>query len=127
MYHIYSHEPLPNPDLMGKPGYTPDGEYIKHGGFVLPQLPANTWVPIKDIYYTIRHTDWRDRKGTREAMVMEEIVPVLREKYAKRGVFILDHEPTEVEKLKISDESAKAQEALMMQQVEWYENQVREK
>src|SRR5271154_3586220 len=127
MYYFYSHEPLPNPDLLGKPGYTPDGEYIKHGGFVIPFLPANTWTPVKDLHYIVRHRDWTDRKGTRETIHMEEIVPALREKFSKRGVVFLDHEPTEAEKMKIGEECAKTQEAFMMSQVEWYENQVREK
>lgn len=126
-YWIYSTEPLPNPDLMGKPGYTPDSEYIKHGGFTIAQLPAKTWTQLKDLYRTIRHRDWTDRKGTPESIHMEEIAPAIKTKFEKRGVILLDHEPTEKEKALYELKSADASRAFMMEQVEWYENQVREK
>jgi hypothetical protein len=127
MYYFYSTEPLPNPDMMGMPGYTPDSEYIKHGGFVLASLPAQEWTPVKDLHRTIRHRDWTDRKGTVETIHMEDIVPALRNQWTKRGVVILDHEPTDKEKRVMELKSEEAQQAFMMTQVEWYENQVREK
>jgi hypothetical protein len=126
-YWIYSHEALPNPDLMGKPGYTPDAEYIRHGGFTLAFLPAKTWTKLPDISRTIRHRDWTDRKGTPEAIHMEDIVKPLTEKFEKRGVVLLDHEPDAKEKAVYELKSENASRAFMMSQVEWYEGQVREK
>src|ERR1700756_2256291 len=126
-FYIYSHEPLPNPDLMGRPGYTPDSEYVGHGGFRLGYLPPNEWIKLPEREYTIRHRDWLDRKGTREIIYMEDIVPAMKTRFEGRGVIILDHEPTEKEKKELSQKSAEINEAYRMKCVEWYENQVREK
>jgi hypothetical protein len=126
-YYIYSHEPLPNPDLMGKAGYTPDSERIAHGGFSISYLPPNTWVKLPEREHTIRHRDWLDKKGTRETIYIEDLIPALRTKTEARGVIILDHEPTEEEKKKYGQQSAETNEAFRMKCVEWYENQVREK
>lgn len=126
-YFIYSTEPLPNPALMGKPGYTPDGEYIQHGGFRLSQLPAKTWLKLPDREFTIRHRDWMDRKGTRESIYMEDIAPAIKTKVEGRGVILLDHEPSAEEKKALEQKSEETHLAFRMKCVEWYENQVREK
>jgi len=126
-YFIYSTEALPNPELMGRPGYTPDSEYVKHGGFCISQLPAKTWVSLPNITTTIRHRDWLDRKGTLERIYMEDVAPALKTKYEKRGVVVVDHEPTAEEKKKFERQSSDNWLAWLMECVENYENQVREK
>lgn len=125
-YWIYSSEALPNPALIGKPGYTPDNEYIQHGGF-RTTLPAKTWVPIESRMKTIRHRDWLDRKGTVEMIYMEELAPSIKTKYEKRGVILLDHEPSAAEKKVMEEKSLQLLQAWWMECVENYENQVREK
>lgn len=126
-YFIYSSEPLPNPELMGKSGYTPDSEYIKHGGFCLSQLPEKTWVQLPNTVKTIRHKDWLDRRGTEERIYMDDVVAAIRTRFGKRGVVLLDHEPTVEEKKKLEQESLDFHNAWLMECVENYENQVREK
>lgn len=126
-YFIYSTEALPNPELMGKPGYTPDSEYVGHGGFRIGLLPANTWMALPERTFTIKHRDWTDRAGTREAIYMEDIAPAIRNKTEHRGVILLDHEPSEKEKEKLEQKSKEMNLAFRMKAVEWYENQVREK
>lgn len=126
-WYIYTHEPLPDPDLMGIPGYTPDAEFIRHGGFSVGALPEKSWMALPSRISTIRHHDWTDRKGHVEYIYMEDIAPAIRTKFEKRGVVMLDHEPSEKEKKDISERSEKLSLAFRMSQVEWYENQVREK
>lgn len=126
-YWIYSSEPLPNPELMGKIGYTPDSEYLRHGGFCLSQLPAETWVQLPNVTKTIRHRDWLDKRGTEERIYMDDVVGPLRTKFGKRGVVICDHEPSAEEKKKLQQESLDHYNAWLMECVENYENQVREK
>jgi hypothetical protein len=126
-YWIYSSEPLPNPNLMGRPGYTPDSEYVGHGGFRISQLPAKTWTSLPTSTTTIRHRDWLDRKGTPERIYMEDIALAIKTKYEKRGVILLDHEPTPNEKKVFEEKSDQLLHAWYMECVENYENQVREK
>jgi hypothetical protein len=126
-WYIYSHESLPDPDLMGVPGYTPDGEYIKHGGFSVGMMPEKAWMALPSRIPTIRHYDWTDRAGHKEFIYMEDIAPAIRTKFGKRGVVLLDHEPSEAEKKAVSADCEKLSLAFRMSQVEWYENQVREK
>lgn len=126
-YFIYSPESLPDPDLMGKPGYTPDAEYIGHGGFRMGVLPAKTWVELPTRTFTLRHHDWTDRAGHKEAIYMEDIAPAIRSKTEARGVVLLDHEPTPEEKKKLEKNAEELNLVFRMKQVEWFENQVREK
>lgn len=126
-WFIYSTEPLPNPSLMGKPGYTPDSEYVKHGGFCLSQLPEKTWVQLPNVTKTIRHRDWLDKRGTEERIYIDDVAPAIRTRFSKRGVIVLDHEPTTEEKKQLEQESENTYNAWLMECVENYENQVREK
>jgi len=126
-WFIYSHESLPDPELMGIPGYTPDSEYIKHGGFSVGLLPGGMWTSLPARTMTIRHHDWTDRAGHKEYIYMEDIAAAIRTRFEKRGVVLLDHEPTKDEQKTIAERCEKLSLAFRMSQVEWYENQVREK
>jgi hypothetical protein len=126
-WFIYSHESLPDPDLMGTPGYTPDSEYIKHGGFSVGMLKGGEWMALPARIPTIRHYDWTDKAGHKEFIYMEDIAAPIRTKFDKRGVVLLDHEPSKEEQKEIAARSEKLSLAFRMSQVEWYENQVREK
>jgi hypothetical protein len=126
-FYIYSSESLPNPALMGKPGYTPDGEYIQHGGFRIGLLPAGEWMVLPTRVPNIRHRDWLDRAGTKEMIYLEDIAPAIRTKTEMRGVILIDHEPAPEEKKALEKKSKDLNLAWRMKCVEWYENQVREK
>jgi len=136
-YYIYSSESLPNPEMMGKAGYTPDSEWIGYAGFRMGVLPKNAWVKMPDKDRQLHHTSWLDRKGTTTVLYIDEIVNHIRNKpiflgdqqvtLESRGVFIVDHEPTGEEKVRLEKESKEANLAFRMKCVEWFENQVREK
>lgn len=126
-FFIYSHEPLPNKDLVGKPGYTPDQECIRHGGFLLAELPAQTFVQLPTSITTIRHRDWLDKRGTPERIYLEDLIPAFRNKYSDRGVLLFDHELNEKEKELAVTESKRTHEAWLMSRVQDYEERLRQK
>ncbi len=68
-WHIYSSESLPNPDFMGRPGYTPDSEYIRFGGVSLPVLPKGQWVKLPDSFLTMRSKSWKEPREELEINV----------------------------------------------------------
>jgi hypothetical protein len=126
-YFIYSSETLPNPKLMGKPGYTPDAERIAHAGFSIGQLDAGKWTALPNYIKTLHHRDWLDKRGTEGRVYMDDVAKAIKSKFEGRGVMILDHEPTDEEKKEVERRSQELNLAWRMQCVEWYENQVREK
>jgi hypothetical protein len=125
-YFIFSSEALPNPEMLGKPRYTPDSEYIKFNGIALPFIPKKKWLKLPDEFLTIRRADWKDKHGT------EVEVPIRRFKavvdnpergFAERGVIMLDHEPSEAEKAKLEKLSEDLNTKFRAKMVEFYENQ----
>lgn len=124
-YFIYSSETLPNPEMMGKSGYTP--EWFVWNGIQLPVLEMGKWQRIPDNFYNIRHKDWRDRSGTREHIAGEDIAARINEKWGRRGVIAMDHEPSGEERKKLEGDSLEKNMAFRMTVIEGYENAVREK
>jgi hypothetical protein len=125
-WHIYSSEALPNPDFMGQPGYTPDSEYIRYGGIALPVLPKGEWLELPDSFTTIRHQDWRDKQGTEVEISIKRfkgIVANPERGFAERGVILLDHKPSDAERVKLEHLSAELNLAFRKKHVEFYENQ----
>jgi hypothetical protein len=125
-WHIYSTEALPNPDFMGRPGYTPDAEYIRYAGVTLPSLPKGTWVKLEDSFTTIRRSDWRDKQGTEIEIPIRKfkgIVSNPERGFAERGVILVDHEPTDDEKRKLERLSAELNLKFRKKHIEFYENQ----
>lgn len=126
-WFIYSPEALPNPKFMGKPGYTPDGEYIRYNGVTLPILPEKTWMELPAYIPTLHHRDWTDKQGHAERVYIEQFKPVVNGRFAERGVIMLDHEPTDAEKSKLEPVALELNLKWRKQCVQWYEDQVREK
>jgi hypothetical protein len=125
-YFIYSPEALPNPEMMGKPRYTPDGEYIKFGGVALPLLKKGEWLELPDGYPTIRRRDWKDKHGEEVEVPIKRFQAVLKNPergFAERGVVMLDHEPSEAEKKKIEEVSADLNLRFRKKCIEFFENQ----
>ena len=122
---VYSHESIPNENLMGKPSYTP--EWLQYAGITLPPLEADKWMEIPENHYFKYHKDWTDKRGTREHVEGSAVVKVLAARFEKRGVIFLDHEPSKTEKEVLALKSKQANMAFRMSCVEFYENQVREK
>jgi hypothetical protein len=125
-WHIFSSEALPNPEFMGKAGYTPDSEYIRFGGIALPVLPKGTWVKLPDSFTTIRHMDWKDRQGTEVEISVRRFKAVVdnpERGFAERGVIMLDHDPSDAEKAKLGQLSAELNLKFRRRHVEFYENQ----
>lgn len=125
-FYIYSHEALPNPAMMGKARYTPDGDYIKFGGVTLPILPAKTWVELDQDdprYTTLRRRDWTDRQGTEVEVRLKAFMPIINSRFADRGVVMLDHKPSleEREQLKVACEELNLK--YRKKAVEFFENQ----
>lgn len=121
-HYIYSTEALPDPELMGQPGYTPDQEYIRWGGLTLPAIPEKKWTKLPDVLETIRRTSWRDPKQEIEIRI-EKFAPIIRANFAKRGVIFLDHEPSEAEKKKLEAVSAELCAIHRKKAVEFFEQQ----
>ncbi len=121
---LYSVESFPHQDLLGKAGYTP--EYLQHNGIQLT-VKGGEWTELPNNWTNITHRDWMDRKGTRERILVEDLVKAIVASKPGRGLVILDHEPSASEKQRIEKQAAEANTAFRMKAVEWYENQVTEK
>lgn len=124
-YFIYSHEALPNESLMGKPGYTP--EFIRVSGVQLDPLAAKAWTKLPDTWRNVVHKDWKDRSGTVERTMVQDIIKAITDRFTSRGVVVLDHEPSDNERKVYAAKSEQANLAFRMTQIEHYESQVREK
>lgn len=125
-YFIYSSEALPNPEMMGRPRYTPDSEYIRFGGIALPVLPKAKWLKLPDSYQTLRRRDWRDKQGEEIEIPIRKFKPVVdnpERGFAERGVIMLDHEPSEKEKETLEELSAELNLRFRKKAIEFYENQ----
>jgi hypothetical protein len=125
-WFIYSTEALPNPELIGKPGYTPDNDYIKFGGAMLPCIPKGQWIKLPDSFTTVRHTDWKDKQGTESEVGVRRFKPIIDSPdrgFAERGVIMVDHEPVDAEKKKLEHLSAELNLKFRKKHVEFYENQ----
>lgn len=126
-YWIFSSEALPNPDMLGRPGYTPDSEYIKFGGIALPFIPKNKWMQLPDTMATLRRQDWKDKHGQEVEIPIRKFKGIIDGRFAERGVVFLDHEPTDFEKQELRKVSAELNLEWRRQCIQWYEDQVREK
>lgn len=122
-WFIYSSEALPNPKFMGKPGYTPDGLYIRWGGIALPPIPAKTWVKLEDSYPTLRRRDWTDKRGEEVEIPIRRFKPIVDGRFAEMGVVMLDHEPSEAEKKSLEAVSHQENMKHRKRTVEFYEQQ----
>lgn len=125
-YFIYSPEALPNPEMMGRPRYTPDADYIRWGGVALSPIPKGEWVRLPESLSTVRHADWRDRQGTEVEIAIRRYKAVVDNPdrgFAARGVVMLDHEPSAGEKAALERKSAELNLRFRKQAVEFYESQ----
>src|SRR5580704_13214548 len=120
---VYSHESIPNENLMGKATYTP--EWLQYAGITLPQLKAGEWQELPENYYWRYKKDWTNKAGTREHVEGSAVTKVLAQRFEKRGVIFLDHEPSKAEKDTYAHKSKQANMAFRMSCIEFYENQVR--
>lgn len=123
-YWIYSHEALPNPEMMGKPRYTPDSSYVRYGGVSLPAIPKQEWFRLDEDdrrYTTIRRRDWRDRQGEEIQIPLRRFMPVVKNQFSERGVVMLDHEPTAAEKASIEKACAEENLRFRKKQIEFFE------
>lgn len=131
-YFVYSPEAMPNPEMIGKPRYTPDNDYIKWGGISLPPLPKNQWVKLDDAFIdkhpltTKHHRDWTDRQGTETEIPIRRFKAVIDNPdrgFASRGVVMIDHEPTAAEKEAIEKKSKELNLRFRKRAVEFFEQQ----
>lgn len=128
-YFIYSHEALPNPALMGKPRYTPDGDYIRWGGVTLPCLPAQTWLKLEDDdrRYTTRHRQLGSYTPyTEQEIPLKRFMPVVKNQFSERGVVMLDHEPSKEEKESIERACAEENLRFRKKAIEFFESKRQE-
>jgi len=126
-YWIYSSESLPNPAMMGKPGYTPDQEFIRWNGITLPLLMKNVWTKLPDSLFTIRRSDWKDRQGSEVEVHISRFKSIINQRFAPRGVIFLDHEPSAAEKEKLEAVSLELNHEFRKECVQEFENQCAEK
>jgi hypothetical protein len=124
-WFIFSTEALPNPQFMGLPGYTPDSEYIKFGGVTLPCLPKGQWLKLPDSFSTLRSYNWKQKPEEVDIPIrkFKGVIENPERGFAERGVILLDHEPTEVEKQRLERLSAELNQKFRKKHVEFYENQ----
>ena len=121
-WYIYSSEALPNPSMLGKPGYTPDGSYIKTAGVALPFLPKDEWMELPESFTTRRRQDWRDKQGTEVEIPIKRFKPVVDANFASIGVVMLDHKPSEIEKQDLEKVSKELNYMHRKKAVEFYED-----
>lgn len=126
-YWLYSCESLPNPAMMGKPGYTPDQEFIRWNGITLPLLMKNSWTKLPDSMFTIRRSDWKDRQGTEVEVHISRFKGIINQRFAARGVIFLDHEPSAAEKDKLEKLSVELNKEFRQLCIQEFENQAAEK
>lgn len=126
-YFIYSTEALPNPKLLGKPGYNPDGEYIRYNALTLPPIPEKAWMKLPDELTTRIKAHWVDKVGTERDVVISRFAGVIRGRFAERGVIFLDHEPTEAEKKRLEPLSLQLNDEWRKRCIDQYEQQVRDR
>lgn len=122
-YWVYSPETIPNPEMFGKPGYTP--EWMVWHGIQLPILTKGEWLKLPDVFRTSRHRDWRDRAGTAEIVETESIMKAIHARWGNRGIVVLDHEPTKEEKETIAARSDKLNQAFRVTQINFYEREAK--
>lgn len=128
-YYVYSHDALPNPQMMGKPRYTPDADYIRTAGVTLPSLPAKTWVELDEDdprFTTFHRPDWTVKKANLHYINvrLKQFLPVVKSQFAERGVAMLDHEPSKEEKAAIEKACAENNLAFRKRAIEFFEQQV---
>jgi hypothetical protein len=126
-WYIYSHEPLPNLAFMGRPGYTPDSEYIRYGGIALPAIPKRKWMKLDDSFTTLHRRDWRDKQGTEVEIPVRKFKAVVEGRFLERGVIMIDHEPNDAEKQELKKISEDLNLSWRRQCIQAYEDQVAEK
>lgn len=126
-WYIYSSEALPNPELMGKPGYAPDGEYIRCAGMTLPPLPKAQWLKLQETFRTRTHSSWVDRAGSDIEIPISRFKGVVDGQFSKRGVILLDHEPTAAEKKSLEAVSQELNMEWRKEVIDGYEQQVRDR
>lgn len=125
-YYIYSHDPMPNLEMMGKPRYTPDGDWIRAAGVTLPAIPAQTWVELDEDdprFKTIRRRDWRDRQGDQIEVSLRRFLPVVKSQFTERGVVMLDHKPSEQEQKALAHACGENNMNFRKKAIEFFENQ----
>jgi|SRR5215471_1661074 len=132
-YWIYSVESLPNPAMMGKPGYNP--ECFQWNGVRLP-LSAG-WQKVQDSFSNFRRWNWKDRPVRDTATMADSeddqgtpikgIAKVLEERWGSRGVIVLSREPKEHEKARYEKEANDANLAFRMKAVEAYEERLKQR
>lgn len=129
MAWIYSTEALPNPAMMGKPGYTPDQEFIRWGGATLPPIPAKKWTRLPDSFSMLIHRDWRDKSGYEYEIPVQKFKPVvISGRFAERGVIWLDDPlPKDATLRELEAISERLNLKWRMSCIQNYEDQVREK
>lgn len=122
-YYIYSNEPLPNEKMMGKSGYTPDGDYIRWNGAQLPVVPEKKWTKLPDSFTLKYHRDWRDAQGYEVEIPVRRFKGVIDGRFAERGVIFLDHEPSPEEAKKLEAVSLDLNMKFRRKAIEFYEDQ----
>lgn len=121
-YYVFAPEDLPNPEMMGKPYYTP--EYIILNGFQFPPLKKGVWTPLPNTYRTVRHRDWVDKQGASDTVFIdEEFIQRLRDQgWEKRGFIFLDHKPSQVEEHQARQESKRLNETFRQKCIDQFEH-----
>jgi hypothetical protein len=120
-WYVYSPETIPNPEMFGKPGYTP--EWLVWNGIQLPILTAGEWTKLPEGFRNVRHQNWKDRAGTAEYVETSGIMKAVESRWGRRGIVALDHEPTADEKTKIHAQAKRSNEAFRMKAIEFYERE----
>lgn len=118
---IYSTEALPNPELLGKPRYTPDSSYIKWGGVSLPAIPKQQWMKLPESLSTIRRRSWKEAPEEVEVLV-RKFKGVIDSQFAELGVIFLDHEPDAKEKQQLEAVSFDLNVRWRKKQIEFFES-----
>lgn len=131
-WYIYSSEELPNTQMMGKPRYSPDGDYIRWNSITLRVydenrnetciIPKQKWVEVVDVQTTKRRADWRS-PAVEVEISASRFKPIVDSLFADKGVVMLNHQPTDTEKKHLEGVSASNNQSFRRRAVEFFENQ----
>jgi hypothetical protein len=131
-WYVYSSEELPNSQMMGKPRYSPDGEYIRWNSITMRVIdeqgresciiPKGRWAQVVEVQTTKRRRDWRS-PAEEVDVPASKFKPIVDSRFGERGVVMLNHEPSEAERKHLEAVSATTNMGFRRRAVEFFESQ----
>lgn len=131
-WYVYSSEELPNTQMMGKPRYSPDGEYIRWNSITMRVIdeqgkescivPKGRWAEVVDSQTTHRRENWKAPRIEVEISAAK-FKPIIDSRFSERGVIMINHAPSDAERKHLEAVSATTNSGFRKRAVEFFESQ----